>query len=108
MPINSNSKGKRYEREIAKYLRDNGYLKARRSQQYCGDSGDCDVVGLPGIHIEAKCVEKFNLYKAMEQAKSDAKDHNVPTVWHRRNNKKTVVIMDIDDWLNLYDSSILF
>ena len=51
--VNSKQKGARFERQLAGHIRDYGY-KARRGQQYCGANGDADVVGLPGIHIEAK------------------------------------------------------
>lgn len=61
-------KGKRGERELAGILRDYGY-DTRRGQQFCGSDGSADVVGLPGIHIECKRVEKLNLLEAMEQAK---------------------------------------
>ncbi len=44
----------------------------RRGQQYCGCSGAADVVGLPGIHIECKRVERLNLHDAMDQAVRDA------------------------------------
>ena len=53
-------KGKRGERELAGRLRDHGY-DCRRGQQFCGASGDADVTGLPGIHIECKRVERLNL-----------------------------------------------
>lgn len=61
-------KGKRGERELAGKLRDHGY-DCRRGQQFCGISGDADVIGLPGIHIECKRVERLNLQEAMEQSK---------------------------------------
>lgn len=51
--MNSKAKGARFERLLASKLRDYGY-DARRGQQYCGANGDADVIGLPGIHIEAK------------------------------------------------------
>lgn len=51
--INSKQKGAAAERELARKLREYGY-DCRRGQQYCGLNGDADVVGLPGIHIEAK------------------------------------------------------
>ncbi|MEG2651006.1 MAG: hypothetical protein RSA63_09055, partial [Eubacterium sp.] len=62
--VNSRQKGARYERELAAAFRAHGF-DARRGQQYCGANGDADVVGLPGIHVEAKRVEKLNLYDAM-------------------------------------------
>ena len=99
--MNSRAKGKRGERELASILKDNGY-DARRGQQYCGANGDADVVGLPGIHIECKRVEHLNLYDAMSQSKHDAKQGEVPTVMHRKDNCKWLVTMSLDDWIALY------
>ena len=52
---------------MAKYLKEYGW-DCRRSQQYAGINGDADVVGLPGIHIECKRVERLNVPEAMRQA----------------------------------------
>ena len=71
--MNSRNKGETGERELAKVLRGYGY-NCRRGQQYCGANGDADVVGLPGLHIECKRVERLNLDDAMAQAKADARD----------------------------------
>lgn len=97
----SREKGKRYEREIASFLRSHGY-DCRRGQQYCGASGDADVVGLPGIHIECKHVEKMSLYDWMDQSVRDAKKEELPAVFHRKNNCETLVTMRADDWMQLY------
>ena len=67
MTINSNKKGKRGERELANILKKYGF-KSRRGQQYCGANGDADVIGLDGIHIECKRVEKLNIDEAYIQA----------------------------------------
>ena len=61
--MNSRQKGVRGERELAGILRDYGF-DSRRGQQYCGLNGDADVIGLPGIHIECKRVERLNIYEA--------------------------------------------
>ena len=97
----SREKGKRGEREVARILRDYGF-DARRGEQYCGANGDADVVGLPGIHIEVKRVERLELYTALSQAKHDARDDEQPIVVHRRNDCKWVVIQPLEDWLKLY------
>ena len=99
--MNSRQKGAAGERDLAKLLRANGY-DARRSQQYCGASGDADVIGLSGIHIECKRVERLNIENAMAQSKRDARDGELPTVWHRKNNCEWLVTMRAEDWLNLY------
>jgi len=102
--INSKSKGARFERELANELKARGY-NCRRGQQYCGANGDADVVGLPGIHIEAKRQEKMQLYDWMEQAKRDAKPGKLPAVFHKRNNHGILVTMTFDDWMILYGAS---
>lgn len=100
----SREKGKRGERELAAVFRSYGY-GCRRGQQYSGANGDADVVGLPGIHIEAKRVEKLNLYDAITQSIHDAAakgDNEIPIVAHRRNNCKWLVTLGIDDFMTIY------
>lgn len=103
---NSREKGARGERELACVLRDYGY-EARRGQQYAGANGDADVVGLPGIHIECKRVERLNLYDAIAQAKHDAREGEIPAVFHRKDNCKWLVTMEIEDWINMYNDTTI-
>lgn len=103
MAINSIEKGKRFERELARRLRMYGY-DCRRGQQYCGSNGDADVVGLHGIHIEAKRQEKMQLYDWMEQAKRDAKPDELPAVFHKKNNREILVTMTFEDWMEIYEA----
>ena len=106
MAINSKQKGARFERQLASRFRDYGYEDARRTAQYCGNTGDAsDVIGLPGLHIEAKHQERMELYKWMAQAKHDAKENGrgkMPVVFHKKNNAEILVTMEIDDFMNLY------
>ena len=99
--INSRTKGANGERELALKLKEYGYA-CRRGQQYCGANGDADVVGLPGIHIECKRVERLNLEDAMLQAIKDRKSNEYPVVFHRKNNSKWLVTMRLDDWIEIY------
>lgn len=105
MAINSKQKGARFERQLASRFRDQGY-DARRTAQYCGNTGDAsDVVGLPGIHVEAKHQEKMQLYAWMAQAKRDAEaggGQSLPAVFHKKNNAEILVTMTLDDWFHLY------
>lgn len=94
-------KGKRGEREWVSICRENGY-DCRRGQQYCGTNGDADVIGLPGVHIEVKRVERLNIETAMSQARRDARPGEIPIVAHRRNNCEWLVTMLADDWFSLY------
>jgi len=105
MAINSKQKGARFERTLAGKLREYGY-DTRRTAQYCGNTGDAsDVVGLPGIHIEAKHQETMRLYEWISQAKRDAENGgqgNLPAVFHKKNNTEILVTMTLEDWMNLY------
>lgn len=97
--MNSREKGKKGERELAGILKAHGY-KSRRGQQYCGTSGEADVVGIPGVHIECKRVEKLNIYTAMAQAVRDARPGEIPTVFHRKNREGWLVTMRLEDYLD--------
>ena len=98
---NSKQKGARGEREWAKFCRDQGY-ECRRSQQYCGANGDADVIGIDGLHMEVKRVERLNIYDAVSQAKSDARDEEMPIVAHRKNNHKWLVTMEAEEFFKLW------
>ena len=85
---NSISKGKRGEREWAKWLRDNcNCQNARRGQQYQGGADSPDVVcGIPNTHCEVKRIERgVNLQNAMAQAVADSGGNAIPYVAHRKN-----------------------
>lgn len=103
--VNSKEKGARFERALASRFREYGY-EARRTAQYCGNTGDAsDVVGLPGLHIEAKHQEKMYLYDWMDQAKRDAEaggQNDLPAVFHKKNNAEILVTMEFDDFMTIY------
>lgn len=107
MPINSREKGKRGERELASTLREYGY-ETRRGEQYSGANGDADVVGLPGIHIECKRVERLNIEDAMAQSKHDARRDEIPVVMHRKNDCEWLVTMQLSQWIELYRDYVPF
>lgn len=104
MAINSKRKGAEFERQLASKLRTQyGYHDCRRTAQYCGNTGDAaDIVGLPGIHIEAKHQETMRLYDWMAQAVRDAKCGRLPAVFHKKNHADILVTMRLDDWMKLY------
>lgn len=95
-------KGKRGERELAGVFRAYGYDDAKRGQQYCGAAGNADVIGLPGIHVECKRVEKLNLLDAVAQAVHDALPGLLPAVFHRRDRCEWLVTMRLSDWIEIY------
>ena len=99
--MNSRQKGTAGERELARKLRDLGY-DCRRGQQYSGANGDADVVGLPGIHIECKRVERLCIEDAIAQAKRDAREGEMPVVMHRKKHCEWLVTMPLDQWIEMY------
>jgi hypothetical protein len=103
--MNSRNKGKTGELELAQVLRGYGY-DCRRGQQFCGANGDADVVGLPGIHIECKRVEKLNIDEALDQSVRDAREGEIPAVFHRKNRKKWKVTLGLEDFMDLYQATI--
>lgn len=99
--MNSRQKGAAGERELARKLREEGY-DCRRGQQFSGANGDADVVGLPGIHIECKRVERLNLEDAMAQSRRDAREGEIPVVMHRKTRSPWLVTMTLEDWIEIY------
>ena len=104
--LNSKQKGARFERILAGIFREYGFSDARRTAQYCGNTGDAsDVVGLPGIHVEAKHQENMRLYDLIEQARRDAEANGkglLPAVFHKKNNHDILVTMYLDDWMAIF------
>ena len=60
-------KGKRGERELAGILQDYGY-NCRRGQQYCGASGDADMIGLPECTYRSKTSGRPETPEALQQS----------------------------------------
>ena len=104
--LNSKQKGARFERILAGIFREYGFSDARRTAQYCGNTGDAsDVAGLPGIHVEAKHQENMRLYDWIEQARRDAEANGkglLPAVFHKKNNHDILVTMYLDNWMAIY------
>jgi len=98
----SRQKGKRGERECAAEFAALLGVECRRGVQYQGGADSPDVV-LSGvaIHVEAKRTETLNLYTALEQATDDAPSTSIPIVWHRRNGKPSVVIIETSKLVDL-------
>lgn len=93
---NSIQKGKSGERELAHKLTELFGLECRRGQQFRGGADSPDVVGIPGVHWEAKRVERLNLGDAMQQAVRDAGE-SVPVVAHRRNRGEWLATLRLAD-----------
>lgn len=103
----SKEKGKRGERLLAKELHRYGYEGAHRGAQYAGKAhgGDDapDVIGLEGIHIECKFVERLNIRSAIKQSEEDSEGTgDIPTVMHKQSRQDWLVTMKLEDWMELY------
>ena len=100
--MNSRQKGARGERMWRDELRAQGYLKARRGQQFAGSPDSPDVIceELAWIQFEVKCVERLNIEDAMLQARRDA-GAKVPVVAHKRNFKPWLVTMPANDFFTM-------
>lgn len=104
----SREKGKRGEREWATFLVEHGWgtkETTHRGQQYRGGEHSADVVcaALSPLHAEVKRCERFALYPALDQARSDAGPGEFAYVAHRPNNKRWCIVMDAEDFLKLAD-----
>lgn len=115
------AKGNLYEREIAAYFNDKLGLSARRAPLSGGGAsfgapgsgvGTADLMGVPGIHVEAKFVQRLAVWDAIDQAERSVKQHKspeLPTVITRRNRVETgqsLVVMRLEDWIKLYASHL--
>ena len=103
--INSRQKGARGEREFAELLRARGH-EAKRGQQFKGGDESPDVISSLPIHFEVKRVENFSVYDSLRQAVRDANGKKVPVVAHRRNGRKWVAVMLMDDLLDLVERDL--
>ena len=102
MGISSQRKGAAGERELAAKLRGYGYEIERGGSMTFGEVPD--LVGLPGVHIEVKRVERLNVGEAMQQAIRDAEQFGdgCPALFHRRNRQPWLVTLRLEDFMDMY------
>lgn len=103
----SQRKGAGGEQELCGILQQAGYHVRRGGSMTFGSIAD--VIGLPGVHIEVKRVERLNLSEAMRQAFRDSQrfGDGLPAVFHRRNREPWKVTMFLDGWLELYGGRVI-
>ena len=105
MALHSKNKGKAFEREVAEFLRRYGF-EARRGIQFRGGQDSPDVISNFPFHIEAKRVEKLNIYSALEQSKNDA-GGNPFCVIHRRNRSETLLTLPLAQFCELFADKLI-
>ena len=101
MGTKSQRKGRAGEIELAKMLR--GYdVQPGQAVSY---GATPDITGLPGVHIECKRAQQQNLYAWLEQSRRDADKFRdgLPAVFWRKNRSPWLVVMNLEDWMGLYD-----
>lgn len=94
-------KGARYELELVHILRDFYGYPVRRGYVFQHES---DVIGLHGVHIECKAVERLNIRKAYKQAVEEALERadGVPVVFHHKAREGWLVTMSLEDFMDFY------
>ena len=65
---------------------------------------ESDVIGLQGVHIECKAVERLNIRKAYKQAVEEALERadGVPVVFHHKAREGWLVTMSLEDFMDFY------
>lgn len=113
-PRSAKSKGSNYERDLAAYFNKKlGITPPVKRALLSGGgvaTGGADLINTPGIHVEAKRTERFQPYKAMEQAEDAIEKGNecgvFPVVINRKNHVKledSLVCMRLSDWMEMYE-----
>lgn len=108
-------KGFEYERELASYLTEaTGISISRMPMSGCGvhmgNRGLADLVGTPGLHVEAKRTERFDIHACYRQAKesvTNRRSPDAPVVITRRNRQTTgdsYVVLTLDDFMRFYNA----
>lgn len=91
----SQRKGKRFEQDVARILTELTGREVRRGQVF---NGEPDIVGVPGIHVECKNVERLNIHAAFRQSVGDARPGEIPIVVHHiKNERRPVVTLWLED-----------
>ena len=107
-------KGDGYERELAAYFNDVCGLSSYRTPLSGGGRVDmtpaADLMGTPGLFVEAKRVERLNFHAALAQAernrdRDSGADTEITVVINRRSRMTTgqsLCLLRLDDLLELY------
>lgn len=99
-PINSREKGRRGELEfIQRHLVTYWPEACRNLDQFGPDKRD--VAKVAGCHFQIKRTEKLELWKAIHQAESEARDNDLPIVAFRRNRSRWYCVVDAAELIAL-------
>lgn len=98
-------KGKRGEREAAKALEEHMGIKARRSAQATGQTGQPDLDCKADIHCEVKVRKSIAACRYYEQAERDCLPKRVPFVLMREDRGEWFVMIKLK-WLRRFMDAI--
>lgn len=104
MGAKSQRKGRAAELELSRILQGYGYPVEPGQALNFGSVPD--LVGLPGIHCEVKRCETLRLSEWLKQSKKDAErfGDGLPAVFFRQNRSPWVVVMELEDWIQIFRS----
>jgi hypothetical protein len=98
--MNSRAKGARGERLfIATHLAPYWPEAKRNLDQFGEDKRDCINVG--GVHWQIKFQERLNIWTALEQARTEARNGDVPVVAFKRSRSGWYAALDADKLIGL-------
>lgn len=101
-------KGDAFERELVAHFNTELGLTASRAYftfDPIEHDGAQDLIGIPGLAIEAKRVETLSFPAALKQAITNAKGGDIPVVINRRNRQRlpeSYTLLRLEDFMRLY------
>lgn len=97
-------KGTRGEQEVARFYRDRGHPAARVPNSGGLDTKG-DVVGVDGIHIEAKFKERMDIWACLQQTEEEAPAGTIPALHFRRSRVGWFVAVPMEDFADLLEEA---
>lgn len=100
------AKGSQWERDVAAYLRDNGFPQADRRYGAGVQQDKGDIVGVPNFALECKNQQSINLAEFLEEALIEAKHarakFGAAVIKRRRKaTKDAYVVMSLEQFTEL-------
>ena len=107
MALNAHKKGKRFELAVAKMINNKFSTKVRRTPLSGGLDFKGDIICIDDNSIinefsfECKNQEKLNIWKALEQSRSDAPSGKLPVVVFTKNHERDYIALEFEDFMNI-------
>ena len=105
--MNSQKKGKRFERKVAQLLNKKFNTNVSRTPQSGGLSIKGDIIDINpdsilfDYHWECKNQEKLNIWKALSQANGDKPMGKTAVVVFTKNFEQNYACLEFDDFMNI-------